>query len=102
MPPVKHLVLFKFKPDVTAAAENEIWRLLEQLPQQISGIVDFSGGENTSQEGFSKGFTHSFVMTFSDAAARDAYIVDPIHVAVAQKLVPLLDDLVVCDHVVVG
>jgi hypothetical protein len=98
MPRVKHIALLKFKPDAPAGAVADMWRSIEDLPRKIAGILDFSWGPNTSREGLSLGFTHSFVMTFSSAAARDAYLVDPVHVAAAQKVLTLVDTIAVCDH----
>ena len=52
----------------------------------------------TGTEGLSEGFTHSFVMLFENAAARDAYLPHPAHVAAAEAVVPRLARVIVCDH----
>ena len=95
---VKHLAFFKFKPTCTAEDIAEVWRLIEDLPRHIPGILNLTCGPNTSTEGLSQGFTHSFVMTFENAAARDAYLPHPVHAAAAEKVVKLLDAVIVCDH----
>jgi hypothetical protein len=95
---IKHIAFLKFKPTCTAAEITEVWRLIEDLPKQIPGILDLTWGPNLSTEGLDQGFTHSFVMVFESAAARDAYLPHPVHQAVVQKLLPRLESVIVCDH----
>ena len=95
---VKHIAFFKFKSACTPEDIADVWRIIEDLPRQIPGILGLTWGVNTSTEGLSQGFTHSFVMTFASAAARDAYLPHPIHTAAAEKVVPRLDAVIVCDH----
>lgn len=95
---VKHIAFFKFKPTCTADDIAEVWRIIEDLPRQIPGILDLTWGVNTSTEGLSQGFTHSFVMIFENAAARDAYLPHPVHAAAAAKVIAQLENVIVCDH----
>lgn len=46
----------------------------------MPGLLSFAGGANTSGEGLSRGYTHSFAVTFESAAARDGYLPHPAHV----------------------
>ena len=98
MKPVKHIAFFQFKPTCTAADIADVWRIIEELPRQIPGILNLTWGVNTSTEGLSEGFTHSFVMIFESAAARDAYLPHPLHQEAARRVVPRLERVVVCDH----
>jgi len=95
---IKHIAFLKFKPSCTPADIARLWRLIEDLPRQIPGILDFTWGPNVSSEGLDQGFTHSFVMVFESAAARDAYLPHPAHQAVVQELLPQLESVIVCDH----
>jgi hypothetical protein len=95
---IKHIAFLKFKPACAAAEVAEVWRLIEALPKQIPGVLGLTWGPNLSTEGLDQGFTHSFVMVFESAAARDAYLPHPVHQAVVQKLLPRLDSVIVCDH----
>src|ERR1044071_2367946 len=95
---VKHIAFFKFKADRTPEQLAEVWRIIEDLPKRIPGILDLTWGPNNSTEGLSKGFTHSFVMLFEDLAARDAYLPHPAHQEAVRLVVPQLDDVIVCDH----
>jgi len=95
---IKHIAFLKFQPSCAPADVAELWRMIEDLPKQIPGILDFTGGPNVSSEGLDQGFTHSFVMVFESAAARDAYLPHPVHQAVVQNLMPKLQSAIVCDH----
>ena len=53
---------------------------LMELSENVPGIEDYVAGLNNSPEGLNKGYTHGFVMTFTDAAARDAYQIGRAHV----------------------
>ena len=98
MPRVKHIAFFKFKPACTPEQIAEVWRIMEELPKRIPGILDLSHGPNTSPEGLSQGFTHSFVMLFESVAARDAYLPHPVHQEAVQQVIPRLESVIVCDH----
>jgi len=95
---VKHIAFVKFKADRTPEQIAEVWRIIEELPKQIPGILSLSWGPNISPEGLDQGYTHSFIMTFENAAARDAYLPHPVHQAAVKRVVPQLESVIVCDH----
>lgn len=78
---VRHIVVFRFKPGATPEQIAELTRAFGALKEQIPGIVAFEHGVNNSPEGMNQGFTHVYVMTFTNAAARDAYLPHPAHKA---------------------
>lgn len=88
---VKHVVLLKFKKTTPPEKVKDIFYWLGNLRGQIRGLQDFSGGPYSSPEGLHRGYTHAFVMTFSDAAARDMYLPDPAHLGVVNMLLPELE-----------
>ena len=69
MAKVKHMGLLKFKEGTSEDEINRIFDELMDISENIPGIEDYVSGPNSSPEGLSDGFTHAFVMTFSDAAA---------------------------------
>jgi hypothetical protein len=71
---VKHVVVFKYKSTATPAQIEEVTKSFKALKDKIPGIVSFEYGTNNSPEGLNKGFTHVYLLTFTDAAARDAYL----------------------------
>ena len=72
--PVKHIVVFKYKSTATAAQIGEVTEAFKALKNKIPGIQSFEYGVNNSPEKLNKGFTHVYLLTFEDAAARDTYL----------------------------
>lgn len=71
---VKHVVVFKYKAKATAEEISQVTKAFKELKSTIPGIVSFEYGENNSPEKLNKGFTHVYLLTFENAAARDAYL----------------------------
>ena len=94
---LRHVVTFQFKEEVTAARRDQAIKDFVALKNEIPGILRFEGGQDISVEGLSKGFTHCFIITFENEAARDAYIPHPAHKKLVEKNKPLMQDLVVVD-----
>jgi hypothetical protein len=88
---IHHVVLFHFRTDLPEGAVEAIFQELRDFRQSIPGITGFQGGAYNANEGLAKGFTHGFTMTFTDAAARDAYLPHPLHQAVVERLLPMLE-----------
>ena len=88
---IEHIVFVKVKAQTAVAAVAEVFEALAGLKGLVPGITRFAGGANISPEGLSRGYTHGFVVTFKDKAARDAYLPHPDHVAAAQKLLAIAD-----------
>lgn len=97
MKKVQHMVLMKFKPETSDGTIAECYAKLAELQSVISGIEHYSGGPYASPEGLNKDFTHGFLMTFTDAAARDAYLPHPEHEKVKELLLTHLADVIVFD-----
>jgi len=97
---IRHLVLLRFAPETPDTERRGIEAAFAALPTQIDGITAFEWGTNVSPEGLAKGFTHAFVLTFADTAARDAYLPHPAHLAFVARLRPCLADVLVLDFIV--
>lgn len=76
---VKHIVVFKYKASATTAQIEEVTTAFKALKNKIPGITAFEYGVNNSPENLNKGFTHVYLLTFKDAAARDTYLPHPEH-----------------------
>jgi hypothetical protein len=96
---VRHVVLFKFKDTATPEQVKSIEAKFRDLKGKIPTIVDFEWGTNVSPENHAQGFTHCFVLTFKDAAGRDAYLPHPAHKEFGGALGPYLDKVLVVDYV---
>lgn len=78
---VRHVVVIKFKSHIDADQLVEITNRFRNLKTLIPGITAFEYGENNSTEGANRGLTHVFLLTFENAAARDAYLPHADHQA---------------------
>lgn len=97
MAKVKHIGLIKFKEGTSGEQIDQTFDQLLDLTETIDGIEDYVAGPNCSNEGLSLGHTHGFIMTFTDAAARDAYLSHPEHQRVKDTVLPLVESVVVFD-----
>ncbi len=97
---LRHVVLFKFKPEATAQQIKAVEVAFGQLPKKIPTIVGFEWGVNVSPEGKDLGYTHCFLVTFDDDAGRDAYLPHPAHQEFVKLVRPLLAEVHVIDYVV--
>lgn len=86
---IAHCVLLKTigADDAVLAALDSLRRLIGVVP----GLLSFEGGKYSSPEGLNRGYTWGFTMVFTDAAARDAYLVHPAHVAAAAGVVAVCE-----------
>jgi Stress responsive A/B Barrel Domain len=99
-PLLRHVVLFAFKPTATRTDIAKIEAAFAALPRQIREVRGFEWGTNVSPENLANGFTHCFVVTFADAAGRDAYLPHPAHKAFVAMAGPSIDKALVVDFVV--
>ncbi|MBE7734463.1 Dabb family protein [Devosia faecipullorum] len=101
---IRHIVLLRFRPDISAEQRGAIFAELESLREVVPGFLGMSAGANVSPENKDKGFADAFTMDFTDSEARDAYLIHPAHQAAGAKLVAALeggrDGLIVFDMIV--
>ncbi|TIL35927.1 Dabb family protein [Mesorhizobium sp.] len=88
---IRHCVFARFRNDVTDDERVAIHADLEALRSVIDGMAKVEFSVNTSPEPFARGFTHGFTIDFSDAAARDAYLVHEAHSRAGARLVAALE-----------
>jgi hypothetical protein len=96
---LRHVVLFKFKPEVTKAQVQEVVDAFAALPKKIDTISGFEWGTDVSVEMKSEGFTHCFVVSFADAKARDAYLPHDAHAQFVKLVGPRIEKVLVFDFV---
>ena len=97
MPAIEHMVILKFKPDVSEETIRSLFAQLAELKDLIPGIRSFAGGPYSSDEGLNAGFTHGFSMEFEDASARDNYLPHPEHERVKQSILPCVTEVIAFD-----
>ena len=76
-----HIVCFKYKPEVAAAARTQHRERLRALAD-IDGINELKVGEDVVRS--ARSYDTGLVITFRDRAALDGYAKHPRHVPVAQ------------------
>lgn len=96
MKKIQHIVLVKF-PAHKAHRMADLASALEGLRKKMPGFLAIQGGAYSSPEGLNQGYTHGFIMTFADAAARDHYLTDPDHEKLKQAFLPDLEGVVAFD-----
>jgi hypothetical protein len=95
---LRHIVMYKFKPEISAAQVQEVVDTFAALPKKIDQIVDFEHGTNVSPEGKSEGFTHCFVVSFRDEAGRDVYLKHPAHLEYVNVVKDRREKVIVFDY----
>ena len=84
---IRHVVLCRFRKDLSDAAITRIFDALKALQLQIDGIIAITAGRDCSPEGLQNGCSHGFTVDFIDAAARDRYLPHPAHQKVGAMIV---------------
>ncbi|KAH7298124.1 hypothetical protein KP509_25G027500 [Ceratopteris richardii] len=97
MTQVNHVVMVKFKEELSTEQKDSLIQGFHDLPSLIPDIKAFEWGPNVTVEDLHQGFTHVFVLTFHSPEGRDNYLVHPAHTDFANKLLPAVDKVVVFD-----
>ena len=96
---IQHVVSFKFKSTAKPEDIKKVESAFAELKKKIPQIQALEWGTNISPEKLNQGFTHCWILTFSSAADRDAYLVHPDHKEFGKNLGPVLEDVLVIDFV---
>jgi len=94
---LRHVVLFKFKDEVSKKQIKEVTDAFAALPKKIEQIEDFEWGTDVSVENKAAGFTHGFIVSFASKKARDEYLPHPAHQEFVKLVGPRLDGVLVFD-----
>jgi len=97
---LRHIVVFKYKPGATEDQIKQVTDAFVALKTKIPGVISIEHGVNNSPEKRNLGFTHVYQVTFTNAAARDAYLPHPAHKEFGALLGKLgvLEDVFVVDY----
>ena len=95
---LRHMVLFKFKDESSAADIKKVEDAFRALPSKIKEIKGFEWGRNNSPENLNQGFTHAFFVSFASEKAREIYLPHPAHKDFVKVLSPHLDKVLVLDY----
>ena len=97
IPSVVHVVLVRWKPEVSRAELDHLKELAVAFPDTIPGVMAVHCGTSTSPEGLEGGFEWALVVGFESSSARDDYLPHPAHQPVAQLISRWAEEFVVFD-----
>ncbi|MCE7796155.1 Dabb family protein [Sphingobium sufflavum] len=86
-----HIFSFIWKAEATAADKARAVEAIAAFGGAIDGLDSVLVGDNVSPK--AAGYTTTGVMSFTSEAAFDAYATHPLHLALLDWLVPLIDAL---------
>lgn len=95
---LRHVVAFKFKPEVTLAQMEKVTKDFHALKGKVPQIMEFEGGPDVAFEKKNGGFTHCFIVTVKNEADLAAYGAHPDHQAFSKSADPLLAEVMVVDY----
>jgi Stress responsive A/B Barrel Domain len=96
---LRHVVIFKFKETSSKASVDSVVNSFMGLAKKIPVIKSMEWGLNDSPENFHQGFTHCFVLTFSNKKDRDeVYQKHPAHMEFQKVLGPHMEKVFVVDY----
>lgn len=92
---LKHVVLFKFKPDTTEAQIDQLVDGFAGLPDAIEEIREFVFGRDIVKS--DRSYDFGLVSLFDDLAAMQRYQVHPAHQAVVAHVRQISSSVVAVD-----
>lgn len=83
---IRHIVLIRFRPDVTEPAIAALFAELHEIEGRIPGLISITSGRSESPEKMERGYMHGFVADFDDWDGLAAYQAHPDHQRLGAKL----------------
>jgi hypothetical protein len=84
---IRHIVLVRFKPDVSEELIAGIFEELKTVRDLVPGIGEIVSGRSESPEQIERGYMHGFTVDFESWEALEAYQTHPDHKALGARLV---------------
>ena len=84
---IRHIVLVRFREDVTALQIEAIFADLASIRGKVAGLMEIHSGRSESPEGIERGYLHGFTIDFDGWPALAAYQDHPDHRRVGAALV---------------
>jgi Stress responsive A/B Barrel Domain len=86
-----HIFAFRWKPGVTQDQKQRAASEIRSLQGQIPGLLETAVGSNISPRG--QGYEFGGLMKFADKESLERYGMHPVHQALLQWLVPLIEPI---------
>jgi hypothetical protein len=93
---ITHVVMMKFKSDVTEKSIEELEALLDGLPDRINEIQSYDFGRDVLHSGRSYDF--ALVSVFANLNMLQYYQQHPDHQAVTKKLSAMCENIIAVDY----
>ncbi len=93
---ITHIVLMKFKPEVTAANIDELEALLDALPDRISEIQSYDFGRDVVRS--DRSYDFALVAVFANLDTLGHYQAHPDHQVVVGRLGAMCDHIIAVDY----
>lgn len=84
---IRHIVLVKFRPDLSDAEVADIFAELHAIEGKVPGLIAIRSGRSESPEKIERGYMHGFTADFADWTALQAYQEHPDHKRLGARLV---------------
>jgi hypothetical protein len=95
---IREVVLLAFREGVPSERLRAFETAFTNLRQQIDEIRELEWGLNASRENLAAGFSHCFLVTFDNLAARDRYVDHPDYRAALAMMEPWIEKRLVVDY----
>jgi len=93
---ITHVVMMKFKPEVTADTIDALEALLEALPDKIDEIQSYDFGRDVIRS--ERSYDFALVSIFANLDTLKHYQAHPDHQVVVKKLGSMCDHIVAVDY----
>lgn len=84
---IRHIVLIRFRPDVSELTIAAIFADLNSIAGKVPGLGEIRAGRSESPEQIERGYLHGFTVDFVNWEALAAYQAHPDHRRVGAALV---------------
>ncbi len=84
---IRHIVLIRFRPEVTEDAIAALFSELDAIRTVVPGVLATAAGRSESPEGIERGYLHGFTVDFDGWDALAAYQAHPDHLRFGAGLV---------------
>ncbi|XP_021762050.1 stress-response A/B barrel domain-containing protein HS1-like [Chenopodium quinoa] len=95
---VKHVLLAKFKDDISPEQIEDLIKGYANLVNHIEPMKAFHWGKDVSIENLHQGFTHIFESSFESTEGVAEYVSHPKHVEFANLFLAHVDKVLVIDY----
>ena len=93
---ITHVVMMKFKPDVTTEAIDELEALLDRLPDLIDEIESYDFGRDVARS--ERSYDFALVSVFANRDTLKHYQTHPEHQVVVKKLGSMCAHIAAVDY----